>query len=357
MRSKGKALSDKIDTSLSFIQKLIETSFTEEDYSKIVTSLGGEIEKFLKSTVLIISSGNFFNLIEELINQGVSQTSIDKLHEFRQCYNGYKHDPSYTKTIFEVSKIQKNLKLSVEEILNKNLGDVSQPYINKSKRVVWFAAWDDYIGGMTECSIFIPDYKIDIPRGIDHFNLDFSAWETIIKNYVNNGELKLGKEYISDKAYEFWKAQSTFLDAGAFYGDVAEFIRDLSKNIANNENDLISFLKRDHDSWSVYSSIVFSLFDALRNNSWNSEPELKDEILLRMNYDYGIDLNSPYLTYVEYLNLKELVKDQNQLKNTKDILWLDDTKYNEMLKKEYSRQLYIGIDEEINLITKLKDYG
>jgi len=357
MRSKGKALIDKIETSLSFIQTLIETSFNEEDYSKIVTSLGGEVEKFIKSTVLNVNSGNFYNLIEELINHGITQTSIDKLHEFRQCYNGYKHDPSYTKTILEVTVIQKNLKLSIDEILSKNLGDVGQTYNNKSKRVVWFAAWDDYIGGMTECSIFIPDYKIDMPRGIDHFNLDFKAWDTIIKDYANNGELKLGKEYVSNKAYEFWKAQSDFLDAGAFYGDVAEFIRKLSKNIAKNENELIPFLKRDHDSWSVYSSIVFSLFDTLRNNSYNSESELKDEILLRMNYDYGIDLNSPYLNYVDYLNFRELVNDKNQLKNINDILWLDDIKYNTMLKKEYSGDLFIGIDDEKNLITKVKDYG
>jgi|SRR5690554_359239 len=354
MRTKVEALIDKIEDSVIKIQSLISVSYTEEDYSEIVKGIGGEIEKFLKSDVLNISNKNFYELIEELKNFGINQIHIDYLHDFRLCYNGYKHDPTYSKTIFEVKIIFENLKSALQEINTNNIGNVRHPYQNKSKRIVWFAGWDDYIGGMVECDIFIPDYAIDMPIGIEHFNIDWKAWDIIVNKFTSSNELFMGKEHVSEKAYEFWKAQSDFLGAGAFLGDVSEFVRELSKNIAKNENELIPFLKRNHDSYSVFCSIIFAIYDTLRDDKWSDSQTLKDEILLRMSYDYGVDLASPYLEYINHLDFESIENNREQLKHTSDILWLDSTTYPTKVNGIISEKLQIGFDRDFNIITKLK---
>ena len=354
MRTKGEAIIGKVNDSILNIVNLLSISYTEEDYSEIVKSLGGEIEKFIKSTVLNLPNKNFNELIEELINHSISQDSIDSLHDFRQCYNKYKHEPNYSKDIFQIKSILEKLKDSLVEINGKALGNVNNPYFKKSNRVVWFAGWDDYIGGMTECGLFIPDYNIDMPLGIEHFNIDWKAWDKIVKQFSDSGDLFMGKEYVSDKAYEFWKAQSDFLNAGTFKGDVSEFVKELSKNIARNENDLIPFLKRDHDSYSVFSSIVFSIFDSLRENNWSNKEDLKDEILLRMTYDYGIDLKSPYLKYINHIDWLILESNRDLLKCSNDILWLDELVYKRNLIGVISDKLQIGFNKDYSIITKIK---
>lgn len=354
MRTKGEALINKVEDSIIKIQSFVSISYSEDDYSEIVKAIGGEIEKFLKSDVLNLSNKNFYDLIEELKNFGVSQIHIDYLHDFRLCYNGYKHNPTYSKTIFEVKNIFENLKSSLEVINSNNIGNVGQPYQNKSKRVVWFAGWDDYIGGMVECDIFIPDYDIDMPIGIEHFNIDWKAWDIIVSKFTSSNELFMGKDQVSKKAYEFWKAQSDFLGAGAFVGDVSEFVRTLSKNIAKNENELIPFLKRNNDSYSVYCSIIFAIHDTLRDNKWSNTQSLKDEILLRMAYDYGVDLESPYLEYINHLDFENIEKHREQLKQTNDILWLDDITYTTKLNGIISEKLQVAFDRDFNIITKIK---
>lgn len=354
MRTKGEALINKVGDSIVKIQSLISVSYTEDAYSEIVKAIGGEIEKFLKSEVLNLSNKNFYELINELKNFRISQIFIDYLHDFRLCYNGYKHDPTYSKTIFEVKTIFENLKSSLEEISSNNLGSVGQPYQNKSKRVVWFAGWDDYIGGMVECNIFIPDYTIDMPIGIEHFNIDWRAWDIIVNGFTNSNDLFMGKKHVSEKAYEFWKSQSDFLGAGAFVGDVSEFVRELSKYIAKNENELIPFLKRNHDSYSVYCSIVFAIYDTLRDNKWSNYQSLKDEILLRISFDYGVDLASPYIEYLNYLDYENIEKHRENLKHTNDILWLDDITYQTKVNGTISEKLQIAFDKDFNIITKIK---
>ncbi|MVM38733.1 hypothetical protein GO730_16225 [Spirosoma sp. HMF3257] len=216
MRTRGEALINKVEDSIIKTQSLISISYTEDSYSETIKALGGEIEKFLKSDVLNLSNKSFYELIEELKNFGLSPIHIDYLHDFRLCYNGYKHALNFSKTIFEVKTILEKLKSSLEEINSNNWGNVGQPYQNKSKRIVWFAGWDDYIGGIVECDLFIPNYNIDMPIGIEHFNIDWKAWDIIINKFTDSHELLMGKEHVSEKAYEFWKSQSDFLGAGAF---------------------------------------------------------------------------------------------------------------------------------------------
>ena len=354
MRTKGDALVNKIEDSITKINSLISISYMENDYSEMVIAIGGDLEKFLKGTVLNIANKKFYDLIEELKNHGIAQSYVDFLHDFRLCYNGYKHNPIYTRTIFEVKTYFINIKGAVNEIIANSIGLVSQPYQSRSKRTVWFAGWDDYVGGMTECGVFIPDYDIDMPIESDHFNLHFRGWNAIVEKFTGSNELFMGKEHVSARAFNFWKFESDFVNAGAFVGDVSEFVRELCKHIAKNENDLIPFLKRNHDSYSVYCSAVFSIFDVLREDSWTSQQNLKDEILLRMAYDYGIDLNSPHLAIIDYFDYVTVTLYRDQLKNTNEILWLDEANYSAKKIGEISQKLSIGFDRNYNILTKIK---
>ncbi|HZG72226.1 MAG TPA: hypothetical protein VEY51_11895, partial [Chondromyces sp.] len=174
MRTKGKALIDKFDDSIKEIDRLLSVSHTEEDYAQLFKVTGGEIEKYLKATIFqTIVNKNFYDLIEDLKPLGVSQQHIDALHLFRNTYNRYKHRPGFSKSILEAKKVFVDAAVAIDNINGKGLGAVNQPYVVKSKRVVWFAGWDDYIGGMTECDIFIPDYSVDFPLGLEHFNITF----------------------------------------------------------------------------------------------------------------------------------------------------------------------------------------
>lgn len=326
MRTKGQALRDKIDDSLTEISRLIPISHLEEDYAKIFKVMGGEMEKFLKSTVFQTGTRKkFFHLIEDLRSLGVQRQHIDALHIFRDTYNGYKHQPNFSTNISDAKIVFENTRDAIDEINAGGFGGVNQPYIQKSKRLVWFAGWDDYVGGMTECDLFIPDYNIDFPLGLEHFNIGFEIWDAVVQRFTSSGELKMGKQYVSERAYNVWSANVDLIGVGAFNGDIAEFTRELSKGNSPREKNLLSFLKRANDSTSVKCAIVFSLFDSLRQNAWQQVEDLRDEILLRASYDYGINIESNALkVYIDKIDFRVIKSKRDLLQMADDILWVDE---------------------------------
>jgi hypothetical protein len=356
MRTQGQAILNKIKDSIIEIERLIGISHDEEDFAKLIKILGGEIEKFLKSVVFQgQNNSNFIKLINNLLGLGVSSTSIQFLHDFRLSYNGYKHDPSYSQEINLARNLFLNLDIAIDEIINKGLGNVNQIYNRKSKHLVWFAGWDDYIGGLVECNIFIPDYSVDFPCGMEHFNISFEGWDEVIGKYTSSGELKLGMKHISDRAYNAWKAQSDFVNAGSFQGDLSEFVRDLASHTSDREKNLIPFLKRENDAYSVKAAIIFSLKDSLIENYWRDKYELKNEILLRTSYDYGIKLESTYITnYIDKIDFDIIVENRDRLKMTEEILWVDDKNFGSPNNLIISQGLHIALNMDNKILTRIK---
>lgn len=356
MRTQGQAISTKVKDSIIEVERLISISHEEEDYAKLIKILGGEIEKFLKTVIYQgQNNSNFYDLINSLSNLGVTSVSIQFLHAFRISYNGYKHNPDYTIDINEARNLFLNLKKAIDEIIQKELGNVNQLYNRKSKHLVWFAGWDDYVGGMVECNVFIPDFSVDFPYALEHFNVSFEGWDKVIDKYVNNGELKLGKEHVSERAYNLWKAQSDFVNAGSFQGDLSEFVSDLSLQTSEREKDLIPFLKRENDASSVKAAIVFSLQDSLTQNYWQDKNDLKDEIILRSSYDYGINIESLYLAkYIELIDFQLIIANRERLKLTDEILWVDKKYYDTNGDLELSKELHIKHNKDNKIITRIK---
>ncbi|WP_299221240.1 hypothetical protein [uncultured Aquimarina sp.] len=356
MRTQGEAISTKIKDSILEIERLIGISHDEEDFAKLIKILGGEIEKFLKSIVYQGQlNSNFYDLINDLLNLGITIDSVQFLQNFRLAYNGYKHNPSYSINVNSARNLFIELDKGINEIQDKGLGNVNLAYNRKSKHLVWFSGWEDYIGGMVECDIFIPDYSIDFPMGMEHFNLSFDGWDEVIQKYTSSGELKFGKEYISERAYNVWKAQSDFINAGSFQGNLSEFVRDLASHTAEREKDLIPFLKRENDAYSVKAAIVFSLQDSLIQNHWRDKNDLKDEIILRSSYDYGINLESNYLTnYINEIDFDIIIQNRDRLKMTDEILWVDEKSFNSPDNLVFSQDLNIGQNSNNKILTRIK---
>jgi hypothetical protein len=227
MRTKGQALEDKLTDSISQIENLMGISHIEDDYSVLVKSVGGEIEKFLKSTIFSGTQNNndFFTLINNLSSVGLPQQDRDCLHAFRCKYNSYKHNPNYSSDIIDCKLVFENARRVIKNLIALGVGDVNQPYQQSTKRMVWLAGWDDYIGGLTEVGLFIPDYSVDFPYAIEHFNIDINGWYAIIDKFTATGDLKMGKEFVSEKAFNVWKNESDFMGAGRFNGDITELVK------------------------------------------------------------------------------------------------------------------------------------
>lgn len=218
------------------------------------------------------------------------------------------------------------------------------------------AGWDDYIGGMTEVSIFIPDKSHDFPTAIEHFNIDISGWYPVINKYISAGKLEMKDEYIPNNILQIWKNESDFLGAGRYTGDIAEIVKDFSVYInKSKEKELLPFLKRKNDFSSVKSAIVFSLFDTLRDNKWSNFSDLLDEIKLRASYDYGVDVDSDYAQGIlAHLNEYNITNNRERMKNVCDIIWTDLIGFERFTSKvNLCEKAHIAFDSVDKLIVKL----
>jgi gas vesicle protein len=168
MRTKIQAIKQKHEDSIKDLQKILGLSHSQDDFSGFVKGIGGEVEKFLKEGVYnnTLNNRNFYQLINELSNHRITQASIDFFHDLRNLYNSLKHDPNFTTYILNCINVLKNSLKSLNEIELQNIGNIHGIYSQQKSRIVWIAGWDDYIGGMTEMGIFLPDYELDFPVGM-----------------------------------------------------------------------------------------------------------------------------------------------------------------------------------------------
>jgi hypothetical protein len=358
MRSQGQALKDKITDSISEIDRLMSITHTEDQYSNLIKNLGGEIEKFLKSSVFQTpnTTKGINDLINDLSYQGVQHQSLTFLHDFRLKYNKYKHDPTYTSDIFECKSVLSNASIAIEEVIALNLGTTNRPYTQTSKRIVWIAGWDDHLGGMTEISIFIPE-NIDFPTSIEHFNIDWSRWNQVVQKFSATGELIMGEEYVWGPAYKIWKAAPDFLGAGRFTGDFSELIRELSKHInVSKESKLIPVLKRKHDTASVKAAIVFSAFEILTENLWASKDQFVEGVKKKCSYDFGIDSDAEILQkMIDLLDMNEILSRRIELANCQEIIWTDEKGFiSSSTKILLSKSLYLKIDLKGTLVVRIR---
>lgn len=359
MINKIEMIKEKHNDVLQEIKRLMSISHSQDEYSGPIKSLGGEIEKFLKDGVYKKKSNkkNFNELIEGLSGVGVSVDSVKALHDLRVLYNNFKHNPDYNTDLLSVMKVVAGSLNAVNEIDKLNLGDINSPYLTRQRIILWIVGFQYYTGGMTEVSLLLPDYDVEIPVSFTEFHISFQGWDQIIKKYETRGALKMGKEHISDKAYAIWQDDFEFAGAGKFDGDVKELIEDLASFVdKKREGELLSFLRRENDTASVKAAIVFSIYDSFKHDQWNSFEELKDEIQIRTDYDYGISIDSQLITrYLLNLNPDIQNISRSMLREVEIIRWLDEQGYNkEKIVIDILCDLSTSINTKKEIVCRIK---
>ncbi len=359
MRTEIQALIDNIDVSIKTVKNLAGYSHTSDDVAIHVRTAGAALERFFKDAVYNNPStrDNFVDLINRLSTFGITQATLDAFHDLRLLYNSTKHNAAFTTTVNETSEISERVVDGLKELQTKNVSNVSRPYRILHNRTLWLSAWDHYISGETEISIFLPQMDTVFPPVIEHFNIKCTGWDVIQAKYTSSNELLLGKLYLPEEVYNFWKHEGDFIDAGIFKGDLKELVSDLSKHIDFNiENQLLPGLKREDDFSSVKCAVAFSLLDSFNDNSWDDISDLKDEIFLRAAYDYGINISSKYLKFiVEDISPTLASHDKVELSQIDEILWTNKLKFSKQkIKLKLFSKFDIGVNDDNKIVTNLE---
>ncbi len=358
MKTKIAAVLDKVSEIKRRLAIIMGVTHTQDDYAIYIKNIGGEIEKFLKDAVYENNNNNwnFYNLIKGLEPLGISAASTDKMHLLREFYNSLKHDPLYNTNILLAEERIDDLLSALHEIESKAIGRINENYIQANSRILWLCAWDDYIGGMTELNLFLPNYDLDFPYSVEYFNISLEGWDTLKDKFIPTGDLQLGKQFVSEKAYKVWSAGPDLIGVGRFTGDVKDLVKTLSSLVnKERESGLLEVLKRKNDSTSNFTSTAYAIQDTLLNDSWKDFNDFKDEIRLRIDFDYGIAVDSKVLDlYINKLNPEILSVDRNDLKNVNNLLWLSKDQYErESIRAIIMEKPYIALTTENKIIVKI----
>lgn len=219
------------------------------------------------------------SLIDGLEVLGVAAPHREALHALRIAYNEAKHNPMYEAPIQPVIDILINTKAGVGEIARLRLGDSDQPANAVTRRLLWFAAWDHYVGGDTEVSIFSPcSLDIDFPPDIELIYLKMEDWDTVKSELAAAGKLCLGRGCLPAKFFEFWSKEGDFLDAGSFEGDLRDMIAVFVRH--ERVEDIFPFLKREAQPYSMLAAALFAATDIARLRSLPRDPEQTVEAIV-----------------------------------------------------------------------------
>lgn len=215
-------LLQKFDSATLEVRELSRNDYTFNDVKNIVVICSSELEIFLKLAAFPSQNQryNFVQFIDELLTVGVSQIDIDTLHELRLAYNALKHNPMYEPQLLEVENLIKRVKSSLMKLITFSFGRISEQVAIRHRRILWFFAWDHFIGGDTEVSIMIPSMADELPLPLDDIYINMSDWYTVKSELISVGSVAFGKELFPERVYEFYSNESDFLAAGFLKGNI-----------------------------------------------------------------------------------------------------------------------------------------
>ncbi len=254
-------LLQKLDSATIEVQELSRKDYTFDDINSIVVSCGSELEIFLKLAAFPSKNQrhNFVQFINELLTVGVSQMDIDILHELRLAYNTSKHDPMHEPELLKVKNLVNNVINSISKLTTLSLGRITEQVAIRHRRVLWFFAWDHYIGGDTEISIMIPSMEDELPRALDDIYINMSAWDTVKTELALVGSVAFGKELFPEKVYKFYSNESDFLTGGIFEGEYKNLLKTFAKYELKQE--LIQGLNRHDSPFSMLQASILAMVE------------------------------------------------------------------------------------------------
>jgi hypothetical protein len=254
-----------------------------DEFKLLLTRMGSSLELFFKDHVYVNTrnSLSFERLIDGLEAAGVSTQSRDALHDLRRAYNKAKHDASYEAPLQPIMNIFGAVVSSLEEISRLRLGNTQQTAGKAVRRLLWFAAWDHFIGGDTEISIFLPTPpEVDMPWGFETIYIDISSWEIVKSELSDVGRLCIGENCVPKRAYEFWSGGDDFLAAGSFEGNLRDMILVLARH--ERVEDILPELKRENEQHSMRASALFASTDLSQSDLADSDRAALEEAIIRV---------------------------------------------------------------------------
>lgn len=266
MRTEIDVLVDTVRQARAEAIALSGRDHTPQQVSKFLTDVGSDLEVFLKKTIYQGTKDRvkFYFLINELAQLGVSPSAVTALDLLRDKYNDVKHNPRYSAPVGEVIAILADVERSLIEMRTLNLGSSAQVVVVSYRRVMWWAAWDHYIGGDTEFHLILPTAdEANYAPTIDTIYIAMERWDDVKSELTAAGGFKLGQDAIPRKLYEEWAREGDFLAAGSFAGDYRQFISILAKH--ERVEDLIPSLKRENDFRAMFAAVMMAAVDVIKN--------------------------------------------------------------------------------------------
>ncbi|MES1042580.1 hypothetical protein [Peribacillus simplex] len=299
MKSHVEVIIDTLNHAYSNALRISSTHHTENDVKAFLKEIGSAIELFLKEAFYENKRNrdDFYELIKDLVNFGVSRSSVKTLQKLRDSYNKAKHNPRSQVNIISAMQILPNIKTALIEISNLNVGLVNDPKTIKYQRVVWIAGWDHYTTGETEIAIIVPyehdGTRISIPT-FEHFNIHWEGWNSIIKKLSAKNSLLMGKDHLPENFYNYVSGLGEFIEAGVFSGDYRELIIEISKYVDKEmENKLLPDLQRKNDLASMFYAVMYASSDIIDEGKYSTDIEaMRQSVNFILEHRYAASTNS-----------------------------------------------------------------
>ena len=291
-------MASEIDQALRLLNQYIIEGYDGSDIKNLLSKIASAIELFLKRDVFPKKNNrdNFYSFIEELKIHSISQVKIDFIHAIRLAYNDAKHDPNSVISILKVKELIENLKLVVGDITTNGIGRVGSSVKAATTRVFWVCAWDHYIGGETEVTVFLPsEYDGFLgAHSVDHVSIHGLKWDDFKVDLPNFGAVHPHEGLIPEGQVKFWLSEGDSLPPFVFEGEYSSLIICLSKYL--KDVDLIPGLAREDDPVNLLQTAVMAVIDsyaidpgaskelqcvsalALANNQYAVLPKFNDRI-------------------------------------------------------------------------------
>lgn len=280
----------EVQDSLQLLNQYMIEGYEDSDIKNLLSKIAGATELFLKRDVFPSKSNrdNFYSFIEELKTHSVSQSSVDLIHDIRLSYNGAKHDPQSTISLLRVKQLLENLKVAIDEILSFGIGRVNSPVRATSTRIFWICAWDHYMGGETEVTIFLPsEYDGFLgAHSVDHVSIHALKWDDFNADLPNFGSVYPYDGLIPEGQVTFWLSEGDCLTPFVFEGEYNSLIICLSKYVMNV--DLIAGLAREDNPVNLLQTAVMAASDAYANSPGAPKEDQYLSALSLANSQYAV---------------------------------------------------------------------
>lgn len=339
-------LLEKFDSATIEIQKLTRKDYTFDDIKNIIINCSSELEIFMKLAAFPSKNQrhSFQKYIDELITVGISEFDINILHKLREVYNLSKHNSEYEPKLLEIESLIRNVSSSLKKLTTLSFGQIKEQVTIRHRRILWFFAWDHYIGGDTEISIMIPSISDELPTELDHIYIEMSAWDIIKSELSLVGTVSFGKELFPEKIYEFFSNESDFLSGGIFEGEYKELLKTFAKYELRQE--LLYGLNR-HDRYSLlFQSSILAMVEVV--STLNEEPTKENLITIILNScinNYAVPSDYPRLSRLitsHAVMLKEL--DFSLWRALSGPTWINEASFNNEKEKA------LVINNELNIL-------